>query len=103
MLDSDRTSGEESCGERVRRVYDRVAGRYDGALALYSLVDFPFRSLGPGQFAGRPSPSRLPSARRGRWPRDLRPLMQQHFSLDTDEAFYLGAAYVAAGSPHHPA
>ncbi len=35
--------------------------------------------------------------------RDLRPLMRSHVALDTDEAFYFGAAYVAAGSPRPPA
>jgi demethylmenaquinone methyltransferase/2-methoxy-6-polyprenyl-1,4-benzoquinol methylase len=34
--------------------------------------------------------------------RDLRPLTQRHVSLDVDESFYFGAAYVAAGSPHPP-
>jgi demethylmenaquinone methyltransferase/2-methoxy-6-polyprenyl-1,4-benzoquinol methylase len=36
--DSNRTP--ESWGERVRRVYDRVAGRYDSALALFSLIGY---------------------------------------------------------------
>jgi demethylmenaquinone methyltransferase/2-methoxy-6-polyprenyl-1,4-benzoquinol methylase len=31
--------------------------------------------------------------------RDLREPMRQHLDLDTDEAYYFGAAYVAAGTP----
>ena len=37
---SDRTAGEEGWGGRVRRVYDRVAGRYDGALVLFALIGY---------------------------------------------------------------
>lgn len=30
--------------------------------------------------------------------RDLRPLVRRHVTLDTDESFYFGAAYVVAGT-----
>ena len=221
MPDSNRTP--ESWGERVRRVYDRVAGRYDSALALFSLigyrtgayrrhavealdlragqtvvdlgcgtgknlpllaeavgsggrvvgVDFSASMLGeararaerlglgnvelaqadaatfafPGELdrvlatfslSMMPEPERViaraadalpPDGRLAvldfrippSWPepvrraafglaaplgetwamaeRDLRSLMRRHLSLDTDESFYFGAAYVAAGTP----
>lgn len=40
MPASARERGEEGWAKRVRHVYDRVAGRYDGALALFALIGY---------------------------------------------------------------
>jgi len=77
-------------GERVRRVYDRVAGRYDGALALFGLIGYRTGTC-------RCRAVEALGVRPGQTVVDLGGGTGKNLPL-LAEAF--GAAYVVAGTPN---